>query len=483
MQNKKGITPITAILWVLTILVVGTGIYYSSSFNSKKNGSPFFLEEKTEPVPQIMQTNDQAAKEVKMVEQTGTVEKPEQVSVEKGEDGLTFEPLPNPNGTQDFYGKIYVTMNGKKYGPTLGSPDPDYSSDKFVPSFVMSTSTGQYIFNFKRDGQYFVNANGTVYGPYQHAYEAGISRDGKLFWNVKENGFYFVVINGKKSAPQAAPILFYDIRNPDQFYLAGSYDQPGPYKDLTTSSLEAAEFRGKRFGFKNGIIIWPCYGSSFHGPFSGSGRFYATVEAIGDLNNDGKKDGVMFTTENSCGTGFFKALIFFISKNGKPFFLDEISLGDRIILEDIAIKNGVLRVQILGHGAGAGLCCPNSRYYKEYRINNGKVEEADSGVVFSDLDMKALSQALKIYNNETTQETILDYVGQCSDRPMRSGGEALYAYGDALVDFLKEQKFVEKKYELLELDETWIYEKDNICCLYEQRQDKQSGTIKCGKLQ
>lgn len=481
MQNKKGITPITAILWALTILVVGTGIYYSSSFNSKKNGLPFFLEKKTESASQITQTNDQVVKEAKVVEQAGTVEKSEQMSVEKEENGLTFESLPNPNGTQDFYGKIYVAINGTKYGPTLGSPNPDYISDKFIPSFVMNTSTGQYIFNFKRDGQYFVNANGTVYGPYQNAYEAGISRDGRLFWNIKENGFYFVVINGKKSAPQAAPILFYDIRNPDQFYLAGSYDQPGPYKDLTTSSLEAVEFGESRFGFSD-VIERPCYGSSFHSSASSNGKFYASVQAIGDLSDDGKKDGVMLTTEWSCGTGFFKSLRFFMSKNGKPFFLEEIFLGDRIILEDIAIKNGILRVQILGQGSGDGLCCPTLRYYKEYRINNGKVEEIGSGEIFSDPDIKALSQALKQYSN-IRQESRLGFIDQCNNRKLREDAEILYASGENIVGFLKEQKFLEKKYSSDISEETWVYEKDDICCQYTQFQQIKDSKIMCGKVQ
>ena len=230
----------------------------------------------------------------------------------------------------------------------------------------------------------------------------------------------------------------------------------------------------------------PCIGESFHFDSTRGGNIYRSVEAIGDLNNDGKKDGVIFKSYWSCGSGHFKSLQFFQSKNGKPFFVGEEYLGDRIILEQSFIDKGVLKIQMMIQGPGDGLASPTSHVYREYGIRNGKVETIAEGNVFSDFDIKRLSETLTIYKNDISQESRVGFGDSCNNHDFREDIEVLHAFSQRasdFEDFLQRQgfRYVQDKND--EDKKIITYQKNNICCLHTVTifQEKQVGYLTCGK--
>jgi hypothetical protein len=61
------------------------------------------------------------------------------------------------------------------------------------------------------------------------------------------------------------------------------------------------------------------------------------------------------------GTGIYRFLIAVWNANGTPMNSEEKDLGDRTVVNSIAINNGIVTVDMLTQGPNDGACCPTQR--------------------------------------------------------------------------------------------------------------------------
>ncbi|MCB0212402.1 MAG: WG repeat-containing protein [Anaerolineae bacterium] len=78
----------------------------------------------------------------------------------------------------------------------------------------------------------------------------------------------------------------------------------------------------------------------------------------GDVNDDGLEDAVVVLTTSSGGTGVFYALYAVINDEGEPKPVASTMLGDRVIINSIAINRGEITVEMITQRPNDGMCCP-----------------------------------------------------------------------------------------------------------------------------
>ena len=67
----------------------------------------------------------------------------------------------------------------------------------------------------------------------------------------------------------------------------------------------------------------------------------------GDLDNDGDEDLVTHIIEQSAGTGVFHLIVPVINNEGTPEPQTPVQVGDRVIIEEIAVQHGLIEVTLL----------------------------------------------------------------------------------------------------------------------------------------
>jgi hypothetical protein len=126
---------------------------------------------------------------------------------------------------------------------------------------------------------------------------------------------------------------------------------------------------------QNATVYAPYYGRTvtLHaGAYSeGSGADLYTVQmldvfAFGDLNGDGKDDAAIILAENGGGTGVFESLAVFIDLNGSPHQVDQLQLGDRILVNTAEISLDVIHLEMTVHAPNDPLCCPSQQEVQSF---------------------------------------------------------------------------------------------------------------------
>ncbi|MBI1974712.1 MAG: hypothetical protein HYS51_02635 [Candidatus Zambryskibacteria bacterium] len=98
--------------------------------------------------------------------------------------------------------------------------------------------------------------------------------------------------------------------------------------------------------------------------------------AYGDINTDYKTDAAMFLSQSSGGTGIFIYLATFVSGPLNYKGSNAVFLGDRISLQNISIKNGVITVEYLDRKPDEGFAAePTIPVSKQFVFRNGILEE------------------------------------------------------------------------------------------------------------
>jgi len=103
--------------------------------------------------------------------------------------------------------------------------------------------------------------------------------------------------------------------------------------------------------------------------------------AFGDLNNDGIDDAVVILGTDGGGTGYFMDLVTVYNRNGKPKCIASKSLGDRVVVKNIKINNGVIELKMLTHAEKDGQCCPSRKTAPKFIVKGKKLVEI-TGVNF-----------------------------------------------------------------------------------------------------
>jgi len=97
--------------------------------------------------------------------------------------------------------------------------------------------------------------------------------------------------------------------------------------------------------------------------------------AFGDLNGDGRDDAAVILAQDLGGSGTFMTLAAVLSDQGIPRYQAGTSLGDRVKVESVSIKDGLILVTLVGHGAGDPMCCPTQKLTRTFRLDGTKLPE------------------------------------------------------------------------------------------------------------
>lgn len=95
---------------------------------------------------------------------------------------------------------------------------------------------------------------------------------------------------------------------------------------------------------------------------------------FGDIDGDGKDDAAVILVENTSGSGWFYSLAVLINKDGKPSYMDQIDLGDRVIINSVSVKEKEIVIDMVTHGPKDGLCCPTLRQTVNYTLFENKLQ-------------------------------------------------------------------------------------------------------------
>lgn len=108
-----------------------------------------------------------------------------------------------------------------------------------------------------------------------------------------------------------------------------------------------------------------------HNNGSGTDRILHT--AVGDLNGDGLADGAIVYYENWGGSGAFMRMTVFLCKNGKAVQIGDRTLGDRSDTKSLKIKNKILTLDIMTHGANDGASNPSVHKVVNFHVKGQKL--------------------------------------------------------------------------------------------------------------
>jgi len=94
--------------------------------------------------------------------------------------------------------------------------------------------------------------------------------------------------------------------------------------------------------------------------------------AFGDLDGDGVDDAVVVLGESGGGSGFFSNLVAVIRRNGRLETPAVSELGDRIEINRIGIRDGIVTVDMITQGPNDGLCCPTERQVRKLALRGNR---------------------------------------------------------------------------------------------------------------
>lgn len=89
--------------------------------------------------------------------------------------------------------------------------------------------------------------------------------------------------------------------------------------------------------------------------------------AFGELNADGVEDAAVILTVNTGGTGTFLYLFAVLSQpDGSFFTTPPIYLGDRTVINMLAISENQINVEGIQNGPNDPFCCPSQQFTADY---------------------------------------------------------------------------------------------------------------------
>lgn len=107
--------------------------------------------------------------------------------------------------------------------------------------------------------------------------------------------------------------------------------------------------------------------------------------AQGDLDGDGDNDAVAYIIERTAGTGEFHLLVPVYNNEGKLESGTYLLLGDRISVERISVRNGLVEVSRLDHTEDAAMITTTQRSILE--IDFSQPEQPEMRVISTELPL------------------------------------------------------------------------------------------------
>lgn len=133
------------------------------------------------------------------------------------------------------------------------------------------------------------------------------------------------------------------------------------------------------------------------------------MQANGDLDLDGDEDTAVLLVADVGGSGMFVYLAVVLNENGNPFNSATISLGDRVKVDDMDIRNGQIMVNMTTHGVNDPACCPTLQVTHFYNLLGSRLVQWTDGWRLELADGVACAPAVQ----ETAGQRLPAY--RCSD--------------------------------------------------------------------
>ncbi len=154
---------------------------------------------------------------------------------------------------------------------------------------------------------------------------------------------------------------------------------------FTETDLKNAIYTIKDFAAENGgsdtvklVDGYYAYVDPTNPPAPSNYTVQYQTSAIGDLNGDGMPDAAVILIADTSGSGTFIYLAAMVSGGGRLENSDTIYLGDRVIVESMAIQDGMIHLQMITHGPQDAMCCPSLKTNQTYLLDSGHlVPQAD----------------------------------------------------------------------------------------------------------
>jgi len=118
-----------------------------------------------------------------------------------------------------------------------------------------------------------------------------------------------------------------------------------------------------RVSLSNGEYYEPIEGSSAQISLQLSNHF-----AFGDLDGDGLEEAAVVLVSNTGGSGVFYDLGIVKIQDGELINLALISLGDRVLLNNLEIEAGEVVVTMIIAGPNDAMCCPSTPVTQRFRL-------------------------------------------------------------------------------------------------------------------
>jgi hypothetical protein len=116
--------------------------------------------------------------------------------------------------------------------------------------------------------------------------------------------------------------------------------------------------------------------------------------AFGDLNGDDSEDAAIVLTTDSGGSGTFYELAAVVDQDGDYVNVATAPLGDRIVVNDLAIEEGVILVDMIAQGPDDPMCCPTQHVLRSY------VLEGDALTLTNEVELPAITSAGGVFQPE-----------------------------------------------------------------------------------
>ena len=148
---------------------------------------------------------------------------------------------------------------------------------------------------------------------------------------------------------------------------------PTPLPDIPGISPEQVRNSEYQLGFLNEIRKVKLTDGTYEEGAPG-GTDYISVSmtdfiARGDLTGDGENEAVAIVAENYGGSGTFVFLAVYAYQNDQAVFLTSIFLDDRPLINNLAVEDGEVIVDMVVHAEDDPMCCPTFAIARSYRLH------------------------------------------------------------------------------------------------------------------
>lgn len=114
--------------------------------------------------------------------------------------------------------------------------------------------------------------------------------------------------------------------------------------------------------------------------------------AFGDLNGDGRGDAAVIMESDGGGSATFIDLAAVINDSDSPRHIASVSLGDRVKINSMSIRSGVIVIDMTVRGPDDASCCPTLKKVVEYKLSGERLTATDSGKSAKQATSKAIKK-------------------------------------------------------------------------------------------